>query len=105
MSDDTGSRRSEAEQEASQFHHAVRRRSRRVAARCTAQKSEKVYKIGVFSAGSRSPAPRLQFVFRDGLRELGWIEGKNVAFEGKYSENRLDRLPELAAELVTSNPG
>jgi putative tryptophan/tyrosine transport system substrate-binding protein len=34
---------------------------------------------------------------------LGWIEGKNVVFEYRYAENRLDRLPELAAELVRLN--
>jgi len=37
------------------------------------------------------------------LRELGWIEGKNVAFERRFAENRLERLPELAAELVRLN--
>jgi len=34
------------------------------------------------------------------LPELGWIEGKNVVIERRYAENRLERLPELAAELV-----
>jgi ABC-type uncharacterized transport system substrate-binding protein len=37
------------------------------------------------------------------LRELGWIEGKNVAFERRFAENRLERLHELAAELVRLN--
>jgi len=37
------------------------------------------------------------------LRELGWIDGKNVAFERRFAENRLERLPELAAELVRLN--
>ena len=37
------------------------------------------------------------------MRELGWIEGKNVTFERRYAENRLERLPELAAELVQLN--
>ena len=37
------------------------------------------------------------------MRELGWIEGKNVAFEGRYTDNRLERLPALAAELVRLN--
>jgi putative ABC transport system substrate-binding protein len=39
----------------------------------------------------------------DNLRELGWIEGKNVTFEHRFAENRLERLPELAAELVRLN--
>ncbi len=36
----------------------------------------------------------------EGLRELGWIEGKNISFERRFAENQLDRLPVLAAELV-----
>jgi putative ABC transport system substrate-binding protein len=65
------------------------------------QQTEKVYKIGVLSAGSPSPAPRLRFVFRDSLRQLGWMQGKNFTFESKFAENKLDRLPGLAAELVS----
>jgi putative ABC transport system substrate-binding protein len=40
-------------------------------------------------------------ILRDSLRELGMIEGKNLIFEGRYAENDLDRLPALAAELVS----
>jgi putative ABC transport system substrate-binding protein len=39
------------------------------------------------------------------MRELGWIEGKNVVFEGRYADNRLERLPALAEELVRLNVG
>jgi hypothetical protein len=42
-------------------------------------------------------------IFIDGLKELGWTEGKNIAFEPRYAENDLARLPELAAELVRLN--
>ena len=38
--------------------------------------------------------------FPDGLREWGWVEGKNVVFENRNAEDRLERLPELAADLV-----
>jgi putative ABC transport system substrate-binding protein len=41
--------------------------------------------------------------FIDALRELGWVEGKNIAFERRYAENRLERLAEFAAELVHLN--
>jgi putative ABC transport system substrate-binding protein len=64
-----------------------------------AQQTGRVYSIAVFNAGAEiAPANRAAFV--EALRQLGWIEGKNVAFEYRYAENRLDRLPELAAELV-----
>ena len=52
----------------------------------------------MLSAASRSPW--LQSGLRDGLRELGWVEGKNITFEERYADNSLDRLPALAAELV-----
>jgi ABC-type uncharacterized transport system substrate-binding protein len=61
------------------------------------QQPAKVYRIGVFNAGS---APVNWLVFVNRLRELGWVEGKNVVFEYHYAENQLDRLPELAADLV-----
>ena len=64
-----------------------------------AQPSEKVYKVGLLSAGSRPPwlLPGL----RDGLRRLGWVEGKNLTFEDRYAEDNLDQLHALAAELVS----
>ena len=62
------------------------------------QQAEKVYKIGVLSAGSPTPAT---YNVADGLRELGYTEGKNLTFERRYAEDKLDRLPKLAAELVS----
>jgi ABC-type uncharacterized transport system substrate-binding protein len=62
-----------------------------------AQQAEKKYTVGILSAGG---APGLRTVLFDALRELGWIEGKNVVFEQRSAENRLERLPELAADLV-----
>jgi putative tryptophan/tyrosine transport system substrate-binding protein len=41
--------------------------------------------------------------FRDGLRELGYVEGKNIQLEIRWGEGRLERLPSLAAELVALN--
>jgi ABC-type uncharacterized transport system substrate-binding protein len=63
-----------------------------------AQPAEKTYTIGILSAGE--VLPTLYSAFVDALRELGWIEGKNVVFERRYAENRIERLPELAADLV-----
>ena len=65
-----------------------------------AQQSGKIYTIGLFTAGSLEELTMMTAVLPDALRELGWIEGKNVAYERRYANNRLERLPELAAELV-----
>jgi putative tryptophan/tyrosine transport system substrate-binding protein len=63
-----------------------------------AQQPPKVAKIGWLSARSSSvPGPEL---FRPALRELGYIEGKNIAIEYRYADNKFDRLPVLADELV-----
>jgi hypothetical protein len=63
-----------------------------------AQQAEKRYTVGILSAGSENPA--LRTAFSDALPVLGWVEGKHVFFEHRYADNRLERLPELAAELV-----
>ena len=58
--------------------------------------------VAHFSAGPVSP-PELWTVFLQALQQLGLVEGKNIAFERRYAEDKLDRLPELAAELVRLN--
>jgi putative tryptophan/tyrosine transport system substrate-binding protein len=60
----------------------------------------RIYRIGLLDPG----LIRLgEVALTDALRELGWVEGKNVAFERRYAENHLEQLPELAAELVRLN--
>ena len=66
-----------------------------------AQQPGRVYRIGFITAGV--PIPALRRAFYDALRMLGWIESKNFVIEERYSENRLDRLPALVAELVRLN--
>src|ERR1700716_2091505 len=56
--------------------------------------------IGVLEVGTRSDIERALPSFRRGLREMGFIEGQNLAIEYRSAENQSDRLPELAAELV-----
>jgi ABC-type uncharacterized transport system substrate-binding protein len=63
-----------------------------------AQQSGSRYTIGTVTAGNDNAA--LNTVLVAALRELGWVEGKNVVFEHRYADNRLERLPGLAADLV-----
>jgi putative ABC transport system substrate-binding protein len=64
-----------------------------------AQQSAKVYRIGFLSAGAQVRS-QLWPIFVNGLREFGWIEGRNIVFDRRYADNSLDRLSELATELV-----
>jgi putative tryptophan/tyrosine transport system substrate-binding protein len=67
-----------------------------------AQQQAKIPKIGYLIAGSDSPGSQGgagQAVRRE-LERLGYIEGKNIVFESRYADNKLDRLPSLADELV-----
>ena len=69
-----------------------------------AQQAKKVPRIGFLGAASASGyAPQLE-AFRQGLRDLGYVEGKNIILEYRWAEGRYDRLPDLAAELVRLKP-
>ncbi len=67
-----------------------------------AQQMGKVYRIGYLATGSGSATTgaRPSEVFRQGLRELGWVEGQNIAIEYRNAEGRTDRLSDLAEDLV-----
>jgi putative ABC transport system substrate-binding protein len=65
-----------------------------------AQQPTKIPRIGYLSATSASVNPTRIEAFRQGLRELGYVEGKNIIIEWRYAEGKLDRLRELAADLV-----
>jgi putative ABC transport system substrate-binding protein len=68
-----------------------------------AQQPKAVPRIGVLSVASlASQAPRYE-AFRQGLRELGYVEGKNILIEYRSAEGKPDRVPELASELVRLN--
>src|SRR5947208_15471085 len=68
-----------------------------------AQQPKKVPRIGFLAATSPLvEAARIE-AFRQGLRELGYVEGKNIVIDWRWAEGKFDRLPDLAAEVVRLN--
>src|SRR5574339_574676 len=72
-----------------------------IAALADAEALEKIPRIG-FLSGSGTPANHAisERAFRQGLKDLGYVEGKNILFEVRYAEAKRDRIPGLVAELV-----
>ncbi|HWO45654.1 MAG TPA: hypothetical protein VNO87_08760, partial [Methylomirabilota bacterium] len=66
-----------------------------------AQQTGKIPRVGVLGGQSPedSPAPPI-LALRQGLRELGYVEGQNIAIEWRWAHGKLERFPDLAAELV-----
>jgi putative ABC transport system substrate-binding protein len=62
--------------------------------------SGKVFRVGFLTAYSRNADAPLFDSFRQGMRELGYEEGRNIAYQTRWAEGRVERLPGLAAELV-----
>src|SRR5262249_51167514 len=71
-----------------------------VAVIAEAQQPKKVHRIGYLTALDPATESTRAETIRLALRELGYVEGQNVAFEYRYAERKTDRLPELAAELM-----
>jgi putative tryptophan/tyrosine transport system substrate-binding protein len=65
-----------------------------------AQMVAKVSRVGFFLGASGDSVTTLFVALREGLRDLGYVEGRNVTFERRYADGHMDRLPEIAAELV-----
>ena len=65
-----------------------------------AQQATKARRVGFLASASPSVVSHRIEAFRQGLRELGYVEGKNIAIEYRYAEGKLDRVPALVAELV-----
>jgi putative ABC transport system substrate-binding protein len=64
------------------------------------QQAGRVYRIGYLSYSSRASNPHLIEAVRQGLRELGWVEGQNITIDSRFAEGRSDAVSDLAAELV-----
>lgn len=65
-----------------------------------AQLSSKAFRVGHLFGGGRTPDGLPPRALRDALRELGYVEGRNVAYEARFAEGQIDQLPGLAAELL-----
>src|SRR5215204_2088695 len=63
-----------------------------------AQQAAKIFRIGFLDTGTASGSAVLVEAFRQELSKLGWIDGKNIAIEYRFAEQKRERLPELAAE-------
>lgn len=73
------------------------------AATAGAQPTGKVYRVGVLAPASPDASRDLIEAFRGGLQELGYADGQNVNIEWRWAHGKVERLPELAAELVRLN--
>jgi len=69
-----------------------------------AQRDARVWKIGILVSGTMALNGARDEALRQGLRELGYEENKNIAFEYRYAEGKTDRLPQLARDLVEQKP-
>jgi putative ABC transport system substrate-binding protein len=69
-----------------------------------AQQAAKVYRIGMLVSGSVATHSRRIDAFRQGLREVGYVEGKNIVIEYKYAEGKSERFADLATEMVRLKP-
>ena len=65
-----------------------------------AQQPGKIFRIGFLDPSTASGSAVLVEAFRQELSKLGWIEGKNITIEYRFAEQKPERLPELAADLV-----
>jgi putative ABC transport system substrate-binding protein len=65
-----------------------------------AQQPGKVYRIGMMIGSSLSTSAHLVEAFRQGMRELGWVEGKNVELEIRAADGKFERFPAIVAELL-----
>ena len=65
-----------------------------------AQQAGKIFRIGFLDPSTASGSAVLVEAFRQELSKLGWIEGKNITIEYRFAEQKIERLPELAADLV-----
>jgi putative tryptophan/tyrosine transport system substrate-binding protein len=69
-----------------------------------AQQTGKVHRIGFLGSATAAESAKAVDSFRAGLRELGYVEGRNIVMEFRWAEERYDRLPQLVSELIATIP-
>jgi len=72
-----------------------------VSVRAEAQQTKKVARIGYLTLGPPSSSPSNLNALREGLRQLGYVEGQNIIIEYRYAESRTERFPGLVADLLS----
>jgi putative ABC transport system substrate-binding protein len=70
----------------------------------TAQAQQKVYRLGVLRTESRASAPHLLTALETGLRDVGYVPGQNLVIDYRFADGKIERLPQLAAELIKLGP-
>jgi ABC-type uncharacterized transport system substrate-binding protein len=73
-----------------------------IAPSTVARSAAKKHRIGFLLGASRESVASLFQSLQEGLRDLGYVDGDNIVFVQRYGDGRMDRLPDLAAELATS---
>jgi putative ABC transport system substrate-binding protein len=65
-----------------------------------AQPATKMHRVGFLLGASGQSVASLFHALQEGLRDLGYVDGRNIVFVQRYVDGRMERLPDLAAELV-----
>ena len=68
-----------------------------------AQQSKKVQRVGILLVSTREATAHLVEAFRHGLRDFGYVEGRHITVEQRFGEGKVERLSDLAADLVRLN--
>jgi putative tryptophan/tyrosine transport system substrate-binding protein len=68
------------------------------------QPADQFHRVGILHSGTEAAVARYLATFRDGMRQLGYVEGRNIHYDYRFDDGYLDRLTALAAETVRRNP-
>src|SRR5260370_27331556 len=66
--------------------------------------ADQFHRVGILHSGTEAAVARYLATFRDGMRQLGYVEGRNIHYDYRFDDGYLDRLTALAAETVRRNP-